>query len=57
MMKVRNLGRKSAEEVMAKLKELGLSMKTDDNDSDLQEPIEGQVSLEYSEDDDDLPFN
>ena len=27
MMKVRNLGRKSLEEVLAKLKELGLSLK------------------------------
>ncbi|MBQ9278259.1 MAG: DNA-directed RNA polymerase subunit alpha [Lachnospiraceae bacterium] len=30
MMKVRNLGRKSLEEVLAKLKELGLSLKSDD---------------------------
>lgn len=29
MMKVRNLGRKSLEEVLAKLKELGLSLKSD----------------------------
>ena len=28
-MKVRNLGRKSLEEVLAKLKELGLSLKSD----------------------------
>lgn len=57
MMKVRNLGRKSLEEVMAKLEELGLSIKSDNNNADLQEPVEGQVSPEYSEDDDDLPFN
>ncbi|MBO5426084.1 MAG: DNA-directed RNA polymerase subunit alpha [Lachnospiraceae bacterium] len=31
MMKVRNLGRKSLEEVLAKLKELGLSLKTGDD--------------------------
>ena len=30
MMKVRNLGRKSLEEVLAKLKELGLSLKSGD---------------------------
>ena len=31
MMKVRNLGRKSLEEVLGKLKELGLSLKTGDD--------------------------
>ena len=30
-MKVRNLGRKSLEEVLAKLKELGLSLKPDED--------------------------
>lgn len=33
MMKVRNLGRKSLEEVLAKLKELGLSLSVDDSDN------------------------
>ncbi|MCD7909884.1 MAG: DNA-directed RNA polymerase subunit alpha, partial [Clostridium sp.] len=32
MMKVRNLGRKSLEEVLAKLKELGLQLNPSDND-------------------------
>ena len=31
MMKVRNLGRKSLEEVLAKLKELGLSLKSSED--------------------------
>ena len=31
MMKVRNLGRKSLEEVLAKLKELGLKLRTAEN--------------------------